>query len=124
VGDQRGRAVEPIAEQAHASLLGQPCCDHIEQAFLHAKADGACGFLDPPRQRQSAFAPAQGQHKDLMPLGCSALVQDQVYTLSWPRLGLRSPEHLARERQHHRIARDQRVRQHAHDPLIVHVNPI
>ena len=124
VADQRGRAVEPVAEQAHADAFRHPGSHGVEQAFLHAKADGALGFLDPPGQRQSAFAPAQGQHEDLMALGNPALVQDQVHPPVWPCAGLRSCQHLARKRQHHRVALDQRVRQHPHDPLVSHVDPL
>ena len=58
-----------------------------------------------------------------MPLGRAALVQDQVNPLAWPRLGLRPLQHLARERQYHGVALNQRVRQHPHNPLVAHVNP-
>ena len=95
----------------------------VSQAFLHVKANGALGFLHPPRQRQSAFAPAQGQHQDLVPLRRTALIQDQVHPPLWPCACLRSRQHLARKRQHHGVALDQRVRQHPHDPLIAHVDP-
>ena len=138
VADQRRRAAGPVAEQPHASRFGQPGGHGVEQALLHAKADGALGVLDPPGQQQGALAPAQGQHEDRVPLGRAALVQDQVHpplwprvsgpaSLAprlWPRVGLRQRQHLACERQHHGVAPDPRGRQHPHDPLASHVDAL
>jgi len=36
------------------------------KGLLDSKANGPLGFLDPPRHRQSALAPSDAQHQDLV----------------------------------------------------------